>query len=113
MHFRDISSLYYIVECLLPSVQHGRNLIWAQNGVTKSGVSRIVSIDGDPDRWVPNRTATTRYITAPANDWLFTGLAFNFQKQNLYWSDTGTYISINKTYLLNLYAVDTYRNITS
>ncbi|KAK2147401.1 hypothetical protein LSH36_555g03023 [Paralvinella palmiformis] len=70
-------------------VRHGKNLFWVQNPANSSGSSRIVSIFGDPDSWVVNRTATTSYIRAPNNRWRFTGLTFNFRKRTLYWSDTG------------------------
>ena len=67
---------------------HERNLIWAQKDA-RSNVARLVGVTGDPHSWVVNRTATTKYITAPNKHWRFSGLAFDFQRQTLYWSDTG------------------------
>ncbi len=63
--------------------------MWAQTDEDYSGVSRIVAIDGDPDRWVPNRTATTHYITAPNPVWRFVGLTFDYGRRTLFWSDSG------------------------
>lgn len=70
-------------------MKHERNLIWAQTDEDISGMSRIVAINGDPEQWVPNRTATTQYITAPNTRWRFVGLAFDYGRQTVFWSDTG------------------------
>ena len=71
------------------SVSHEKNLIWAQKDINFSGVARIVGVNGDPNNWVVNRTATTRYIRAPNNHWHFVALSFLYSQQTLYWSDRG------------------------
>ena len=40
-------------------------MIWSQHDESDGGLSRIVGVSGDPTVWVANRTASTRYITAP------------------------------------------------
>ena len=62
-------SLYH--EYIVIAVSHERNLVWAQKDEQYTGVSRIVGAAGDPNLWVTNRTASTRYITAPNSRWHF------------------------------------------
>ncbi len=68
---------------------HERNVVWAQKADGAEEVGRIVGVNGDPNEWVVNRTATTRYITAPNKSWMFMALGFDYWKQTLYWSDGG------------------------
>ncbi len=58
------------MDCFIPCdmsfvVSHERNLMWSQQDHNAEGLSRIVGVSGDPIKWVANRTASTRYITAP------------------------------------------------
>ena len=71
--------------CFLFLVRHERQMIWTQSA---GQVWKMTSISGDPREWVLNQTAVTRYISPAHNHGTFTSLAFDFQRQTLYWSDT-------------------------
>ncbi|BFZ06046.1 hypothetical protein BsWGS_09085 [Bradybaena similaris] len=71
------------------SLNHGTNLIWAQTPQTKLyTVSRLVSIQGDPNTWVTNRKPQVTYISAPHYTWEFKALGFHWEDQTLFWSES-------------------------
>lgn len=80
----------WVINLTWLTVTHERTLVWTQKDSSKTAVARIVGVSGDPAHWVINRTATTRYITAPNPSWTFEALAMDFQRKTLYWSDTGS-----------------------
>ena len=69
------------------AVRHARNLIWTQTPSLKTGVSRIVGIEGDPSVWVPSGNVQVRHISAPHMGWQFRALAFHYADQTLYWTE--------------------------
>lgn len=80
--------VYDNINLQIISVTHERNLIWAQKDEV-TGVARLVGVTGDPIFWVQNRTATTKYITSPKDNWKFKALDFDFRRKALYWSEAG------------------------
>lgn len=80
------TALYLYTDYLL-SVRHARNLIWTQSPSLRIGVSRIVGIEGDPEEWVQSGEVKVRHISAPHNGWRFRGLAFQYEKQTLLWTE--------------------------
>lgn len=52
------------------------------------GLARLVSVAGEPQKWVVNRTAVTRYITAPNPKWRFQALSHDYNRHFLYWAET-------------------------
>ena len=71
------------------AVEHERSVIWAQKDTGVNGLARLVAVSGDPSVWVTNRSATTRFITAPNSKWRFTSLTFDFANHYVFWSDAG------------------------
>jgi hypothetical protein len=78
---------YLSLSLLLVSVQHGRNLIWAQTPALRLTVSRLVGIEGEPDEWVPGKKPSVKHISAPHFGWEFKALGFSFRQQMLVWSE--------------------------
>ncbi|KAK3090942.1 hypothetical protein FSP39_015919 [Pinctada imbricata] len=69
-------------------VRHGRNLIWSMSPNIGFGVPRIVGIEGDPNEWVHSGNVTVRHISAPHPGWSFRGLAYLYDTQTLFWSES-------------------------
>ncbi|OWF40871.1 low-density lipoprotein receptor-related protein 4-like [Mizuhopecten yessoensis] len=70
------------------AVRHGRNLIWAMHPASGNGVSRIMAIEGDPEEWVPTANVTVRHISAPHTGWQFRGVAFHYDMEILFWTES-------------------------
>ncbi|CAL1546616.1 unnamed protein product [Lymnaea stagnalis] len=69
--------------------EHGSNLIWAQSPYVKVyTLSRLVSIQGDPVTWAASRKPQVTYISAPHYSWEFKALAFHWEDQTLFWSES-------------------------
>ena len=93
---RQVPKAYVLVHIVTKSfttcirvvaVRHARNLIWTQTPSLKTGVSRIVGIEGDPSVWVPSGNVQVRHISAPHMGWQFRALAFHYADQTLYWTE--------------------------
>ncbi|XP_033760426.1 LOW QUALITY PROTEIN: low-density lipoprotein receptor-related protein 4-like [Pecten maximus] len=70
------------------AVRHGPNLIWAMHPSSGSGVSRIMAIEGDPEEWVSTANVTVRHISAPHTGWQFRGIAFHYDMEILFWTES-------------------------
>ncbi|XP_055868461.1 low-density lipoprotein receptor-related protein 4-like isoform X2 [Biomphalaria glabrata] len=93
MNIMDVYRLQVVfnVGCLVlvNAIDHGTNLIWAQTPFAKlSSVSRLVSIQGDPNNWIVNKKPVVTYISAPQMTWEFKALGFLWTDHLVYWSES-------------------------